>query len=179
MHKLLSVSEWTTNVLSFGCWMLAHCCVVLLCGLPAVGKSTFARLLKRVLPEKLPQLCSFFASPATLEVVHVECDEIFARVFQDDTSNKSKVDAERTHESSGAWKAVRNVAYQQVEELLQRTAAETSSQCYTLIIVDDNMYYQSMRAPFRNLARSCMHILSTARFHRARRTAQHSHDTHA
>jgi len=104
--------------------------MLLVCGLPGAGKSSFCRVVK-----------GFFDS---WQVVHLEFDEV-------------EVELESHLEECTpleVWHKAREVSLKRVEKLVSG-AVGNENHCARklLILVDDNLYYKSMRRPFVSLAR--------------------------
>ena len=109
---------------------LPSSCIILLCGLPGVGKSTFAKMFNDFgLNEK---------------IVHVEFDSVFGnelKTSQYEIEKQVPFDAE-------IWKKSRKKAFDLVESMISGSDGE-----YIIVLVDDNFYYSSMRYPFFKLAK--------------------------
>ncbi len=101
-------------------------CLVLLVGLPGSGKTTFAKSLKDVLKQ--------------FTVVHIEVDTLEREL-------KAKSPAKEGF-SADTWKEAREAAFDAVSEL-----AKSGAKTPTAVVVDDNLYYASMRKPYLQLAR--------------------------
>jgi tRNA uridine 5-carbamoylmethylation protein Kti12 len=108
--------------------------LIVLCGLPGAGKSSFARALQTSTVGNFP--------PPNSTLHHVCFDELYA-----DTSNAA------ASFDRNAWHESRRVAFDKTTELLQLPIATSSHQ---IIVVDDNMHLRSMRKPFMQLARKCI-----------------------
>ncbi|KDO27292.1 hypothetical protein SPRG_22201 [Saprolegnia parasitica CBS 223.65] len=93
--------------------------LLLLCGLPGAGKSTFARAIAD-------------AASRTYEVRCISFDDVFAAHFAADGGSFAPQQ----------WKAAVAAIYTEVESAL--AAASTSGKTHILLL-DDNMYYRSMR----------------------------------
>lgn len=102
--------------------------VVLVCGLPAAGKSTLCRALDSRLR------CQFSAC----HVEHLSFDEVLAQ----DGDSEASFSPER-------WRESRGRAVQACESFLQRPIA--GDQVSSVLILDDNFYYRSMRRQFVRL----------------------------
>lgn len=146
--------------------ILPRCCVLLLCGLPAVGKTSFAELVKERLPQLFVHACTLQPSRTAcatttltakaLNIVHLEYDQVFVEIVN---ARKRAVGVVETGEEEEQlreiWKTSRTAAYQKVEAILLQQQQKGGECQHTLVIVDDNMHYHSMRLPFEKLARSC------------------------
>jgi len=138
----------------------ATACLLVFCGLPAAGKTTIARRLVQFLQQR--DVGERRVTPA-IRVHHVCFDDIEADLIVD--SSTETPDSPATFEPT-IWKAARERAYTQIEELLQsrqdssgppkegcflagepsgRQTEDSTNTEYHLIIADDNMYYRSMR----------------------------------
>mmetsp|Transcript_7188 Transcript_7188/g.9097 ORF Transcript_7188/g.9097 Transcript_7188/m.9097 type:complete len:343 (+) Transcript_7188:240-1268(+) len=105
--------------------------IVVFCGLPGSGKSSFAQLIRKALP-------------TTLSVVNVEFDLFERRLKKSGTGRPqgsawSEIDAK-------IWKQARCEALAEVERQLQ-------GENDTVVLLDDNMYYRSMRSEVKKMAR--------------------------
>ncbi|XP_063233787.1 L-seryl-tRNA(Sec) kinase [Bacillus rossius redtenbacheri] len=125
---------------------MTNACVIVLVGLPASGKTTFATSLS-------DHVASSSRRDVRYEVVHVCYDDLIS--FEDDPSS---------------WRDVRKNLVSRVDELVSLNVGKPPVQpenrqdgeitfargrtIKTLIIVDDNMYYRSMRYEFYRLART-------------------------
>ena len=117
------------------------CLVVLTCGLPAVGKTTLVSNLFHHLP----------ASEMPFHVHHIELDSIYLDLIQSraTTSSSSCGDDGHTDEFNiNAWKESRRIAVSKVEDILR------SKEKATVVFVDDNMFYRSMRLQYARLSAS-------------------------
>src|SRR5690554_1696866 len=85
-------------------------CVVLLCGLPGVGKSTLAKSIK----EHFPSFLNSIPVKSSLSVEIIEYDKIYDQMKHDSQNPKESFDL-------GAWKETRRVAFETVERFLQQT----------------------------------------------------------
>lgn len=127
--------------------------VVLLVGLPGSGKSTLCRaLLERQCPD--------------FDIVHLEVDTWLpdpsrASVTPIDVSPPSSTEGE--DQIAISWKSQRESILSRVRaQVEQRPSAERS----LVVLVDDNMYYRSMRYSVYQLARkgerdTCPHPCDT------------------
>jgi len=108
---------------TFGCDAGVICVLV---GLPGSGKST---------------LCSHLMAEARGNaVLHVEFDAVEHELLLMEEKHPQK--------RLEVWHRARDVAFEKVEEFL-----ESNSTPGKIVLVDDNMYYQSMRMPYLQLAR--------------------------
>ena len=103
--------------------------ILLICGLPASGKSTLSRALTQA-----------FQSDHWI-VQHLEIDALYEHSFEDAPPSFSP-----SH-----WKAARQQALDQTKTHLARVCS--GSQQRSVLILDDNFYYKSMRKPFLRLTR--------------------------
>lgn len=111
--------------------------LVLLCGLPAVGKSTICRALVSAAAQ---------SHADTMKVVHIEFDDI----LQFNDSNDA-IDERQEIES---WRAARERVATDVERRIAAHRTDAShSEHMLMILIDDNLYYESMRARFILAAR--------------------------
>eukprot|EP00929_Paragymnodinium_shiwhaense_P120701 TRINITY_DN92724_c0_g1_i1.p1 TRINITY_DN92724_c0_g1~~TRINITY_DN92724_c0_g1_i1.p1 ORF type:complete len:330 (-),score=70.76 TRINITY_DN92724_c0_g1_i1:12-1001(-) len=110
-----------------------YACILLVCGLPGCGKSTFCRALTAEGDSGQPFL-------GRVAKWHHICYDEFEQKLRKDTS---------TFEVA-AWKAGREQAAERARELV---AAANESKEHCVILLDDNMYYRSMRKGWYHLAR--------------------------
>lgn len=103
-------------------------CLLVLIGLPAVGKSTLA---KKIITE---------GSDRNIQVEHVEFDVIEERLKKENGVEEFKIDL---------WQLARTSAYEYIDQLLTQKLDVGKKR---LIIVDDNMYFGSMRKLYFKLA---------------------------
>jgi tRNA uridine 5-carbamoylmethylation protein Kti12 len=139
--------------------MTARICLLLLCGLPGSGKSTIASLIKHnalenivvfgALSEIIAEKKQFDKNDPLL-VYHVEYDNFY------DQLAKCKNSSEECKFNNIIWKLSREMAVKEVINLI-----ETSSEGFKIIIIDDNMYYYSMRHFYYKLAQqyNCAFII--------------------
>ena len=127
--------------------------IVLLIGLPASGKSTFAKLLQKKLQDK-----EDFVS------IHAEYDDLISLEKQKEYAEDSDNDK---------WKSERKAILQNVDNFIScqndsfvklKLDKNANREKDTLIVViDDNNYYNSMRYEYFQLARK--HEISFCQFH--------------
>jgi tRNA uridine 5-carbamoylmethylation protein Kti12 len=117
--------------------------LVLLCGLPGAGKSTLARSVASALGSH-GEIQSKFAAETGSEprVKIVSFDEVEERIAEE-LADGASVDAEELQLE--AWRRSRKEATHEVECALRDGA--------NVVVVDDNLYYRSMRYTFCQLAR--------------------------
>jgi tRNA uridine 5-carbamoylmethylation protein Kti12 len=101
--------------------------LVLMCGLPAAGKSTLCRALVAAASRR---------GGDDIEAVHIEFDAIIESVV--DVSDDS------------GWRAARELVAVDVERRLE---AHSDPSRMLMVFIDDNLYYESMRARFILAAR--------------------------
>eukprot|EP00892_Ulva_mutabilis_P009820 jgi/Ulvmu1/720/UM010_0092.1 len=106
-----------------------HPVVLLLIGLPGSGKSTFARWLNAHL------------TSSNTEVHHVEYDLVWRHYMHAHSVS---------YFNPQAWKSARTEAHKQVQQVAQDMSSRGVS---GFIVVDDNMFYRSMRKQVFLLAR--------------------------
>lgn len=135
----------------------ANAFVLVLSGLPGSGKTTLATRLKTRAVELEP----------TCEVVHV-CYDAYERAARAETTSSGE-------EGVGTfdpvvWKASRERAAEDVRRAIERANAKSASndgalmsgKSTTLVIVDDNMYYNGMRWKMFRDARDARACCATA-----------------
>lgn len=112
--------------------------LVLLCGLPAIGKSTLCRALVAAAQLR-----------GTVAAVHIEFDDILQ--LDNDTSVGSDASENSQMES---WRAARERIACDVERRIATYKSDANrSEHMLLLLIDDNLYYESMRARFILAAR--------------------------
>lgn len=107
-------------------------CLVLLCGLPAAGKTTLVEALK--------------AHPTlqhTTTIVHLCFDQLWAAHQQQSTF----------HFSPHEWKESQQEMFNKTRTILHDLSKAQTNTNQTIVIVDDNLYYKSMRHDYEHLAR--------------------------
>jgi hypothetical protein len=163
------------------CARRGPCLLLVLCGLPATGKSSFASAAAA----SVGDACTLFPPSAVdnasnpherrCHVHHVCADALYAREVEKrgagvcDASAAAN-DADRSDGSGGgggdfdrdAWQQSRSALRDETEALLARFAPNPTSdssqdaRCHHhIIIVDDNMHLRSMVRPYMSLARQC------------------------
>lgn len=144
---------------------VAPCMVLALCGLPGSGKTTLA--------------CGLAGSANCVEVRHISFD----RVYEEAVRNEAGDVGEQHCFEVGRWHEARVLAFNEVEQSVREAigadrlrsaaasqavfggltilplhaeAADTPSKTRrVLVIVDDNLYYRSMRQECFQIARKC------------------------
>lgn len=126
--------------------------IVLICGIPASGKTSFAKMLARnhdALKEALEsgegQISMLLNSRASIDIHLVSFD---AHLLKEISSHGGAFTAEIWHRS-------RQNALEEIETLLNRenlSSSPTSGHNSRVILVDDNMNYLSMRKPIFDIA---------------------------
>lgn len=107
--------------------------IVVLCGIPGVGKSTFSVKLRNVLNSSFESnLCAI-----------VEFDNLFETNQNEEKSNSIIFDP-------NLWQNTRMQSLLSTESEIQRCINDNEDR---IIIIDDNMYYRSMRRSFFQIAR--------------------------
>jgi hypothetical protein len=153
--------------------------LLVLCGLPATGKSSFATAAAASLGDActlFPPSSAVDNSPTQQErrrhVHHVCADALYAREVEKRGAEACGASAAaNTTRSDGdgdgdfdrdAWQQSRSALRDETEALLARFAPNpTSVSCrdacchHHIIIVDDNMHLRSMVRPYMSLARKC------------------------
>ena len=129
--------------------------LVLLCGLPAAGKSTLSQLLLDVGPERLRAPLR----AAGIRVWHVCFDAILERLEKDAGSSEGfrpelwhaarelALRATREHFSTGSTGSPSAL------ESVARVASSGAPPWTDVLVIDDNMHYRSMRRAFYRVAR--------------------------
>jgi hypothetical protein len=150
------------------------CLLLVLCGLPATGKSSFASALANLgdahtifppFPDEAP------TQHQRRHVHHVCADALFAREVERRGAEACSVPAPSHVDVSvggsdgfdrDAWQQSRTALRDETEALLARFAPNSSSDSsqndgchHHIIIVDDNTHLRSMVRPFMSLARQC------------------------
>ena len=108
--------------------LVAHACLLLVCGLPGSGKTSFCRALVA-------------QGGLGAKWVHVCYDEVEQGLRFD----QSKFDPD-------TWQQARMKVVSDVRQLLE---ASSASEHGMVIVLDDNMYYRSMRKRWYHLCREC------------------------
>ena len=131
--------------------------LMVLIGLPASGKSTLSRYLQTA---NLVQMLAIkpsedAASKSQTVKVHVICfDELLATASK--ASTDQKADVSPNSFDPAVWRSSRRTAFELTERTVQtltEAAAKASSVEHHLVLIDDNMFYRSMRKDFVQLAR--------------------------
>ena len=117
--------------------------VLLVCGLPGCGKSTFARdLLRQVNFVQEGSQTSLSKKPS-VECHHIEYDHLQNRLLDDSLSDdNNEVNNGVVDLSLEAWRKSRTAALEELRSLLQESSSTTK---YRLILLDDNFHLRSMR----------------------------------
>eukprot|EP00934_Nitzschia_sp_Nitz4_P009402 Nitzschia sp. Nitz4//scaffold7_size249615//15816//16733//NITZ4_001137-RA/size249615-processed-gene-0.276-mRNA-1//1//CDS//3329558322//9392//frame0 len=114
--------------------------VILLCGLPASGKSTWARRITKALEDQ--------SQPNEYRVIHLEYDVLEDALIQDPSSPEVRREA---------WNEARTEATRQLKEHIHsRSPIEK-----LIILMDDNYYFRGMRKDIHRLLLSEFDIHST------------------
>ncbi|KAF0707139.1 hypothetical protein AaE_013751 [Aphanomyces astaci] len=108
--------------------------VLVLCGLPGAGKSSFCRAL-----------ASHCQSNDTMSIEWICYDDIF-----DDSRGH---DNEKFDPST--WRDLRMAVVDRVQSSLRSLAVNAVGKPLLVFLLDDNMYYRSMRKRFHQLAQIC------------------------
>jgi tRNA uridine 5-carbamoylmethylation protein Kti12 len=112
--------------------MTSSATVILICGLPASGKSTLARKLKD----------HFQESQSTRRVVHyLEYD-----AFEDLIVSQQQEEEEEEEERREAWNQARQVVLKELEQHLKSDESSAS-----IILMDDNFHLRGMRKKIHRL----------------------------
>ncbi len=147
VFKILIISKILFTQLLFFNWSYAamtaqipKSCLVLLCGIPAAGKTYVSSALKMSLLEPSYSLKAYFES--LLGFCPVPC-----AVNYDDIEKGMRMDKIDTQDDELlSWHLARFAAYDQVDRILREDG-------HNMVIVDDNFYYRSMRYKYCQLAR--------------------------
>jgi tRNA uridine 5-carbamoylmethylation protein Kti12 len=134
--------------------------LVVLCGLPGSGKSTLATRLQPCL-NRVYHDCPLNTASWTECKVHVwSLDELIPQWHAPDSSSTSSTPLT---ESRRSFKQDRISIQAQVEVQLQGlVSGDMSSTCTStshILLIDDNMYYTSMRHAYYQLAQKCKEML--------------------
>lgn len=113
---------------------MTRVCILALCGLPGVGKTTFSKILTK----KLFAFDWSFLSTEKVEIEQINYDDLFALQNNGDIFNPE------------VWKESRSTAITRVQQILNHP-----KESLRFIIIDDNLYYSSMRHEYFQLARNC------------------------
>ena len=126
--------------------------VLLLCGLPGSGKTTFAISLQNDAYKLIEALkCEFHLGDLSSSHFSVSCVHFDEYLTQSLLKNRGRFTPEVWHQS-------REEAIQSIENKLTLKNASSSSSspafptCHHIIIIDDNMNYTSMRKPIFDMA---------------------------
>jgi len=154
---------------------LCPCMVLVLCGLPGSGKTTLARQLTRDTTTQPVHQQTTATTPCCIEVRHLCFDDVFVLEAGDQQLQQD--------EAAVMWRQARQQSLAAVERLVEEsmrskccnqrmralsqltygplgpplTSAQVDNGRRRLVVVDDNMYYRSMRHQCYEIAkkRSC------------------------
>ena len=118
--------------------------VILTCGIPASGKSTFTSNFSKYITSKEPHQ-SFQVDNITI----IEYDSITESIFIEANKDNKHQNKNNTEKILEAWKSSRIKAFEELEDKLSKL--ESTNQT-NVILLDDNFYLRSMR---RELYRKC------------------------
>lgn len=120
--------------------------VLLLCGLPAAGKSTLAKKLIEKAREEY-------------DVEHVEFDQVEMMLRKNHGLREVEVEAGKKREEDGdgekerrMWKMTRKRAYEKVNGLIGMAQSSEESGRKVVVLVDDTLHLKSMRRSYWKLA---------------------------
>ena len=130
-----------------------HASVVLMCGVPASGKSAFASAMKRNINNTCVT-CGIRYDP----IVLIDYDEIANDIVRK-SSSESAHTATFSETDLQAWRDSREAALSQLETELRNYFAETNDadDNNLLVILDDNFFLRSMR---RDAYKVCQRVAS-------------------
>ena len=134
-----------------------HASVLVMCGLPGSGKSTFASAMRRNINSTCVA-CGIRYDP----IVLIDYDEIANDIVRK-SSSKSAHTATFSETDLQAWRDSREAALSQLETELRNYFAETNdaddntSHSNLLVILDDNFFLRSMR---RDAYKVCQRVAS-------------------
>mmetsp|Transcript_40554 Transcript_40554/g.87497 ORF Transcript_40554/g.87497 Transcript_40554/m.87497 type:complete len:737 (+) Transcript_40554:3-2213(+) len=124
----------------------ASVCLLLLCGLPACGKSSLARALMDIAASD----SSLFGAPdSTIEWVHLCYDEVELNCRSASGASADVFDAGMWQEARGR---VVKTATEKVMTYKEHQAKRDQSSKQLVLLLDDNMYYRSMRKSWFHFA---------------------------
>lgn len=129
--------------------------ILVLCGLPGAGKSHWARRLQSFAPSS----SSRKEGEDEVRVRHVEFDAVEAGLLREASKNDDDDD-----DSLNIWHRARLRALEQAEGILREEAPERAASRRLVLVLDDNMYYASMRREAYQLAArhgvgyGCVHV---------------------
>ena len=132
-----------------------HASVLVMCGLPGSGKSTFASAMRRNINPCVA--CGIRYDP----IVLIDYDEIANDIVRK-SSSKSAHTATFSETDLQAWRDSREAALSQLETVLRNYFAESDADDNTshsnlLVILDDNFFLRSMR---RDAYKVCQRVAS-------------------
>mmetsp|Transcript_12295 Transcript_12295/g.15290 ORF Transcript_12295/g.15290 Transcript_12295/m.15290 type:complete len:304 (-) Transcript_12295:70-981(-) len=119
---------------------MVRCCIGVMVGLPAVGKSAWARKLSQC---EAMLLGAIQRREPQVERVVVQVIEFDKEIGVLDLGN---------NESSSMWKKQRKTVHVKVDRLVQQFLRDSTPQSFLFVILDDNMYYKSMRRIYYSLS---------------------------
>ena len=133
-----------------------HASVLVMCGLPGSGKSTFASAMRRNINSTCVA-CGIRYDP----IVLIDYDEIANDIVRK-SSSKSAHTATFSETDLQAWRDSREAALSQLETVLRNYFAESDADDNTshsnlLVILDDNFFLRSMR---RDAYKVCQRVAS-------------------
>ncbi len=146
--------------------------VLVVCGLPAAGKSSLCRFLTEAFRKgRLSGGQRSQKSPLSMTVRHVCFDAVYAAEVAGKGDTKADGEADQVLWDPVAWKKSRVVALNAVERAVveaKRDAAglKPPARRVTLVLADDNMYYRSMRGQVYAIAGrlragyACIHVVA-------------------
>jgi tRNA uridine 5-carbamoylmethylation protein Kti12 len=134
--------------------------LVVLSGLPAAGKSSLCHAIAERLPQQSSELTQLLhTSKSTQLCVHHVCfDEVF---FSSDqkaaaattTEEKKKRKPTTTAFSPASWRGMRRHVLETLDTTQLPAWKKEEKHVFHIVLIDDNMYYRSMREVYRKLAR--------------------------
>eukprot|EP01084_Bolivina_argentea_P052053 95653_1 len=130
--------------------------IVLLCGLPGSGKTTLAKHFEQILctdnANNIDLTCiipKFKQNKTKITYNHI-CYDSF--LFKSLTTNNKNDNNENIVFDNKLWKQSRNAAFIKTESLIvnhiKNKMDDFNNDLYSLIFIDDNMYFRSMRYKF-------------------------------
>lgn len=133
-------------------------CIILLCGIPASGKTQYASVLLKCinrLEEASEPFFTAFGKVPSFSACILEFDDY---LHQSLSKNQGSFSPELWHES-------RRLAHQNLEDkLMQASSSSTALQKdFHVIIVEDTMQYRTMRMKIFQLATKCVYLFFPAK----------------